>query len=261
MSVVPVNVAIRRLSSWEEYSTAFDHVRQECMSRPRLQFDVDSSDRPTGSISGHRLFVGFCIDLKSTASIRQWAESAYAGQPVRLVEASQMHSTIAFFPSVTAEKRQWMAEMVRSIQWDPLEALTCETYKLGRGALALGFELSENVELHLNRRLLRGSFFYADYENQREGVSSLYDRLRSEPLGQLMLAQGEPELVRLYRDQRHGPMPFHVTFARYKEKASESIPLLPMSALAIQLTRVALFESHLGPAGSTYEIIAESHRE
>ena len=162
-----------------------------------------------------------------------------------------MHATLAFFPSVAAEKRQWMAEMVRSIRWDPLEALTCETYKLGRGALGLGFDLSENVELHLNRRLLRATTF-DNYE------SALYDRIESEPLGQLMLAQGEPELVRLYRDQRHGPMPFHVTFARYKEKASEAIPLLPMSPLAIQLTRVALFESHLGPACSTYEIIAES---
>jgi 2'-5' RNA ligase len=200
------------------------------------------------------LFVGFCIDLKSTAAIRQWAESAYAGQPVRLVEAGQMHATLAFFPSVTDEKRQWIAEMVRSIQWEPLEALTCETYKLGRGALGLGFDLSENVELHLNRRLLRATTF-DNYE------SALYDRLETEPLGQLMLAQGEPELVRLYRDQRHGPMPFHVTFARYKEKASESIPLLPMSPLAIQLTRVTLFESRLGPAGSTYEVIAESPRE
>jgi 2'-5' RNA ligase len=251
MSLVRVNVAHKKLSSWEAYATAFDHVRQERMHKRRLQLDVNSSDGATGSTSGHRLFVGLCIDLKSTASIRQWAESAYAGQPVRLVEEGQMHATVAFFPSVTDEKRQWIAEMVRSIQWDPLEALTCETYKLGRGALALGFELSENVELHLNRRLLRATNF-DNYE------SALYDRLRSEPLGRLMLAQGEPELVRLYRDQRHGPMPFHVTFARYKDKASESIPLLPMSPLAIQLTRVALFESHLGPAGSTYEVIAES---
>lgn len=165
-----------------------------------------------------------------------------------------MHATVAFFPSVTDEKRQWMAEMVRSVQWDRLDALTGETYKLGRGALALGFELSESVELHLNRRLLRATTF-DNYE------SALYDRLESESLGQLMLAQGEPELVRLYRDQRHGPMPFHVTFARYKEKASESIPILPMTPLAIQLTHVALFESHLGLAGSTYEVIAESPRE
>lgn len=212
---------------------------------------MKASDETTSSASRHRLFVGLCIDSKSTASIKQWAESAYAEQPVRLVGESQVHATSAFFPSGTDEKRQWIAEMVRSIQWEPLEALTCETYKLGRGALALGFELAENVELHLNRRLMRATTF----DNCER---ALYDRLWSEPLGQLMLAQGEPELVRLYRDQRHGPMPFHVTFARYQEKASESIPILRMSPLAIQLTRVALFESHLGPAGSTYEVIAES---
>ena len=208
------------------------------------------------------MFVGLSIDPRAASSIRRWAELAYEGQPVRLVDASQMHSTIAFFASVTDEKWQWMAEMVRSVEWDPLDALTGETAKLGRRALVLDFDLSEEVARQLNCRLLRSDCSVRGTdENGKERVFSLQDRLCSEPLGQLILAQGEPELVRLWRDQRHGPMPFHVTFARYKEKASESIPILPMSPLAIQLTRAALFESHLGPAGSTYQVIAESPTE
>ena len=159
-----------------------------------------------------------------------------------------------FFPSVTDEKRDWMADLVRSVEWDCLEATTGATVLLGRGALAVELILPRDVASRLDDRLIRAS----DLGSQKGAIENYY-RLRDEPLGQLALAQGEAQWEPRRRNHRHGrPLSRHVTFARYKKDAAETIPLHRIPKLEIPLPRVALYESQLGQTASTYEIIAES---
>ncbi len=200
------------------------------------------------------MFVGLSIDSLAASLIREWAEVAYEGQPMRLVDVGQMHSTLAFFPSVTDEKRIWMADLVRSIEWDAVGGTTGETILLGRGALALELVLPKAMAHHLDDRLVRTSD-----QPTWEAATAYHARMQSEPLGQLILAQEEPQLEHFRRARHNGRgITLHVTFARYRKGTAHAIPIKPMPPIAIQLSRVALYESYLGPNGSNYEIIAES---
>jgi|GEM_PF-6195320 len=211
---------------------------------------MDESAKSSTNEGIHRLFVGLPIPTPASSAIRKWAETIYEGQPVRLINENQMHSTLMFFPKVTDEKRNWMSTLIRQVHWDCLNASTGKTVRLGRGALAFELLLPESVTDELDDRLVRASI-YGDF--------AYHDRLRTEPLGQLSLAQARPQWESRIRDHRHGRrLSLHVTFARFQDQKNDAIPLHQMQPFAIQLSQVALYESHLSPNGSYYEIISKT---
>ena len=198
----------------------------------------------------HRLFVGLPIPSEAARQIQIWAESAYEDEPVRITRPEQMHVTLCFYPTASAEQRDRLADLVASAEWSPIIATTGSTAYFGRNALALKLELAPDDERIVTDRMLRPSV-YGDFD--------YHERLRTEPLGQLVISQGKAELERWRRSNRRDlGLNLHLTFVRVIRGISGSIPLKAFPPIRLSLQKLALFESYLGQDGSRYEILAES---
>ncbi len=88
-------------------------------------------------MESHRLFVGFPIAADAALNIRGWAEEKYQDYDVKLVPTHHLHVTLLFYPSVSNERKKWMAGLIQRVDLPSMEAVSFRTVKLGMSALAL----------------------------------------------------------------------------------------------------------------------------
>jgi len=205
-----------------------------------------------------RLFVGIPVEPQVGSAIHTWATQSYASESVRVLTPTDLHVTLMFFPSVTLAGRERMIELVRQIVWKPVLASSGPTVRLGRNALAIMLELSSGDLNELDRRMLLCSVTPQGGQDLSSALAT-YDRLRAEPLGQLSLEQNQADWERRRRRLDRGlPLSLHVTFARTRADLVGAVPLHRFPTTTLGLNSLALYESHLRPEGSEYELLARA---
>lgn len=208
--------------------------------------------------ASHRLFVGILVERQVASAIHAWATQCHVNEPVRVLTPANLHVTLMFFPSVTPASRERMIKLVRQTVWKPIPASTGPTVRLGRNALAIMLDMSSGDLDELDRRMVLCSVTPHDGEEASSAFAT-YQRLRAEPLGQLSLEQNQADWERRRRRLDRGlPLALHVTFARTRADSVETIPLHRFPTIALELNSLALYESHLRPEGSEYEVLARA---
>ena len=170
--------------------------------------------------------------------------------PVRLVSPEQMHVTLMFYPSVSSEKRDELVDLIRQVEWVPINANAVRLVTLRRNAVAIELGVStdelEGFEDRLGRSIFRG----------RERFEYLKN-LNSQPLAQLAFAQDQPELEKLRRRNAvQRPLQLHVTIGRAGKTWTLSKHALDTPSIDIVLARIALYESVTRPEGAVNHEIA-----
>lgn len=181
-------------------------------------------------MESHRLFVGFPLEQEVASEMHAWAQEKYKSFNVKLVPAHHLHVTLLFFPSVSDEKKEWMADLIRQVDLHSVDSLTSHTVKLGMGALALELKIPQPNREELEAHLLRGAAAEPDA-----------------PLSYLAREQG---------GVIHKTLRLHVTFGRCRKQDAKFVPLFPAPKLQVHIGRIALYESHLGKDEARYEIVA-----
>jgi len=165
-----------------------------------------------------RLFLGCPIPPEPASVLAEWAAVALPEESVRVVPATNLHVTLAFYGEVEAEPAEAMKAKVEAIPWTPKPVRTgCWRY-FGRNAIGLD-------------------------------VEGLLDDPWSPELIELWRLQPEKER---HRDPRP-----HVTVARMRPKTTRAtLPTCP--TLPFTLSELVLFESRLSTEGSTYYPLARA---
>ena len=189
---------------------------------------------------GHRVFIGMPVPPEVGEAIHAWALENYRSG-VRLIGATEMHVTLLFFASLSDQNLKAMIELVRQADMRPMRCETGEVEAHGHNALAVRLVARLEEQTRLSDELL--------------GLEPI------NPLGQLRHMLDDPERVRMRRRARHSQLPdLHVTFARLKRGEVVQGTLPQLTPMPVTLDRLALFESHLAPGGSRYEVLAEARR-
>ncbi|RYG24058.1 hypothetical protein EON82_12015 [bacterium] len=207
----------------------------------------------------HRLFLGLPIDTGVAESISAWASSELTG--TRVVPSENLHVTLLFFGSVDEATRDRLIGLTQETVWEPIAARTGELAAFGKSTLALRLEVAEEQIERLEDRLARASKIappgmpFGEFEDWMRTWSRPEDLLH-----QMALLVQEPDKEKKRRCQRQQrPLELHLTVARTKSR-----PVLELSEklppVDLVLDRLVLFESHLGPEGSRYEVLAEAGR-
>lgn len=197
----------------------------------------------------HRLFAGCPLPSDVARQLHAWASEKLVGPGVRVEPAENLHVTLMFFDFVDSAKRDQLVALTKQVVWNSIEVRASSAKMFGRSAY--GVELAGPFPAleALNDRFLHG-IRYPEADEQAEAPWSA-DAFT-------MLALSVPDVERAKQSRRcqheHRMFELHVTVARTNGRVQPATP----PAIAFLLDRFALYESHLGPGGSSYTVLAEA---
>ncbi len=203
-------------------------------------------------VSKHRLFAGCPVPIETAIQIHDWAKVSLGHLPIRLVSPETLHVTLLFYAGVTSEVRDELVYLTSLVRWSPIPCATLEFASLGKSAI--GFEL--NVA---TAQLFQSPFAGFYDEDGAWRVSP-----QAPPLVQMWGLLSSKEHTRLYRsakkrrsDKTRSHEEHHLTVARSKQQLNlDSAGAQP--TFRFSLDRFNLYESHLSPDGSRYEVLSVS---
>jgi 2'-5' RNA ligase len=176
------------------------------------------------------------------------------------VPPENLHVTLLFFGSVDEAMRDRLAGLTQETVWKPISARTGELTAFGKSALALRLDVSNEQIEHLEDRLARASKAAPPgmpFEKIEEWART-WSR-PEDPLHQMALSIPEPDRIQKVRRQhQRRPLELHLTVARTKSRPPFELSEKRMPPIDLLLDRLVLYESHLGPEGSRYEVTAEA---
>jgi 2'-5' RNA ligase len=171
-----------------------------------------------------RLFVGLRIGLDEAHELHRWTYRAVSNQPLRLIEARNLHVTMTFCGEVPDERVVEVCDIVdeeapADLRWrlDPLGV------RVMGGVLALTYTSTPqlaDVQRRIDRRLVA------------EGLA----------------------------EDEHRRWLAHVTVARARRGIKPRVPAADPPLIRLAGEEVAVFESALSPKGAEYAVIASSPR-
>lgn len=193
-----------------------------------------------------RLFLGCPVPAQAAQALHRWSVAQWGDLPgVRVLAPVDLHATILFFGEVPEERLPWILELCRTLEWTPIEVRTGDLAVMGRTAIAIRLRSDSPVLGDLSELLGGGCAW----------TGGLAEASRHN-LWCLTSACPESDIQRARRRRRTGAaFELHVTLARAKTP-----PPMPAHApgVAFTLDHAALYESHLGPGGSRYAILART---
>ncbi len=207
----------------------------------------------------HRLFLGLPVPDDGAALVEEWARRELDG--IRVVARDNLHVTLLFFGEVPTSVRDELVGLTQAAWWEPLDVETGDLARYGRTALALELEPEVAALERLGRRVAFSAYAppgMTEEEELRAWFAEHSERQEADPLYRMVLRLPQAELTRMRRRRLHDfYWSLHLTIGRSRSKVPPEVLEKRMPSLRFILDRLVLYESHLGPGGSDYAVIAE----